>query len=101
MFHHVERFRLRQGVALADVRAGFTELAALVESLPGLEYFAVSENRAEPHCGWSMVLFAGFTDRSACEIFVRHPQLREIWQEHLDQVVAEREVVARGDGSML
>jgi hypothetical protein len=100
MFHHVERFRLREGVLLADVRVGFDALAALVETLPGVEHFAVTENLVEPHGGWAMVLFSAFTDRRAADIFLRHPELQHIWAEHLDHVVAAREVVARGESAI-
>lgn len=96
MFHHVERYRLKEGVPLAEVRAGFDALAALVETLPGVEYFSVTENTVDPHGGWSMVLFSAFSDRGACDIFLRHPESRSIWTERLDRVVADREVVARG-----
>ena len=95
MFHYVVLFRLQEGVTLERVRAARESLAALVETLPGVHEFAVTDNLAEQNRGYTLVLFSLFDDRSAYEIFRRHPEYHRV-VELLEPIIAER-IVAEGD----
>jgi len=97
MYYHVVLFRLRAGVTLDRVRSARESLAALVETLPGVEHFAVSHNQAADHGGYSLALFAGFENKKACEIFTRHPELQRIETEELGPVVESRVEAAGSD----
>ena len=97
MFHHVVLFRLEKDVTLDRVRAARESLAALVETLPGVHQFAVTDNLADANRGYTLALFSAFEDRSACNIFTRHPEYRRVWTELLEPVIAER-IVAEGEG---
>jgi len=95
-FHHVTLFRLRPGVTLEQVRAAREALAALVETLPGVLHFTVTDNLADLNAGFTMVLFSSFENRKAFEIFNRHGEFRRVWQELLEPVV-EESIVAEGE----
>jgi heme-degrading monooxygenase HmoA len=89
-------FRLEPGVTLQRVRAAREALAALVETLPGVVEFAVTDNLAEENQGFTLALFSVFESRPAYEIFTRHPEYQRVWRELLGPIVAER-VVAEGE----
>ncbi len=95
MFHHVVLFKLRAGVTLDRVRGAREALGALVETLPGVDHFAVTHNVAEHHGGFSMVLFSVFESPEAFAIFSRHPEFRRVWEEELLPVIDEH-MVAQG-----
>ncbi len=95
-FHHVVLFRLRPGVTLEQVRAAREALSALVETLPGVLHFAVTDNLAVRNGGYTMALFSSFENRQAFEIFNRHPEFQRVWRELLDPVV-EESMVAEGE----
>ncbi len=97
-FHHVVLFRLREGVTLERVRAAREALAELVETLPGVLEFAVADNLSDRNGGYTLALFSSFEDRSAYEIFSRHPEYDRVWRELLEPVVAERLVAQGKDG---
>jgi len=97
-FHHVELFRLRPGVPISDVRAAREALGNLVETLPGVLSFAVTDNLAERNAGFTMALFSAFADRRAYDIFTRHPEYQRVREQLLEPVVADR-IVAQGDES--
>jgi hypothetical protein len=89
-------YALRPGVALGQVRTARESLQSLVETLPGVEHFVVTHNVASDSHGFNLVLFAAFTDRTACDIFLRHPEFARVHQEELAPVV-ERKIVAVGE----
>ncbi len=95
-FHYVNLFRLRPGVTLDQVRAAREALSALVETLPGVLQFVVTDNLAELNSGFTMALFSSFEDRQAFEIFNRHSEFERVWHELLDPVV-EKSIVAQGE----
>ena len=95
-FHHVTLFRLRPGVTLEQVRAAREALAALIETLPGVLHFTVTDNLAELNAGFTMALFSTFENRNAFEIFNRHPEFGRVWRELLEPVV-EESLVAEGE----
>ena len=97
-FHHVELFRLREGVTLERVRAARESLAALVETLPGVMHFAVTDNLSDRNEGFTLTLFSAFEDRRAYDIFSRHPEFERVWRELLEPVIAERIVAQGQDG---
>ena len=97
MFNHVVLYRLKEGVSLDRVRAARESLGALVETLPGVVHFAVTHNAAAESNGYRLVLFSVFQDRSAFDIYSRHPEVQRIEREDLSPVVAER-LVAEGEG---
>jgi heme-degrading monooxygenase HmoA len=94
-FHHVVLFRLRAGVTLERVRTARQELQSLVETLPGVLHFAVTDNLSDRNGGFTLALFSAFEDRSAFEIFRRHPEWQRVHTELLSEVV-EDSVVAQG-----
>lgn len=96
MYHYTVLFRLREGVTLDRVRSATEALAALVETLPGLEHFAVTHNTLQDPGGYSVALFAGFESQRAFDIFTRHPEYLRIEQDELGPVVLDR-VRAAGD----
>lgn len=96
MFHHVMLFRLRPGVPLERVRGARESLAALVESLPGVERFTVTHNTATDNGGYTLALFSIFESPQAYEIFTRHPEYLRVWKEDLEPVV-EHFLVAQGE----
>lgn len=98
MFHCTILYALRPGVALGQVRAARQSLQSLIETLPGVEHFVVTHNLAPEGAGFNLVLFSAFTDRVACEIFLRHDEFSRVHQEELDPVV-DRRIVALGDDS--
>lgn len=97
MFHCAILFRLKQGIPLDRVRGAREALAGLVETLPGVEHFTVTHNVAGDSKGFNLALFSAFENRSACEIFLRHPEWQRVWNEDLLPVVAEH-VTAQGEG---
>ena len=96
MFHHVVLYRLKQGVTLERVRAAREALAALVETLPGVEHLSVVQNVAADNGGYTLALLSLFESRRAYEIFNRHPERLRVWQELLDPVV-EHNIVVEGE----
>ncbi|MEY3160607.1 MAG: hypothetical protein RIT25_598 [Planctomycetota bacterium] len=97
MFHCVILFRLHSGITLDRVRGAREQLQALVETLPGVEHFAVTHNLASEGGGFNLALFSGFQDRAACEIFLRHPEYVRVRDEELGPLV-EKRLVAQGEG---
>lgn len=93
--HHVELFRLREGVPLDRVRVAREALAELVETLPGVLHLTVTHNLASPNGGFTLVLFSAFESRAAYEICSRHPEWQRVFRELIEPVVAER-VIAEG-----
>ena len=96
VFHHVALYRLKPGVTLDRVRSAREELASLVETLPGVMHFTVTDNLSDQNGGFTMALFSLFESRGAFEIFCRHPSYREVWQRLLQPVVEEC-IVAEGE----
>ncbi|MBL8722785.1 MAG: Dabb family protein [Planctomycetes bacterium] len=96
MFHCTILFALKPGIALDRVRGARHALAALVETMPGVEHFTVTHNVANERGGYTLALFSGFANRKACEICLRHPEFVRVWREQLEPVV-ERHVMAQGD----
>ena len=97
MFHHVSLYRLKPGVTLDRVRTAREDLAALVETLPGVLHFTVTDNLADRNSGFTLALFSLFENREAFEIFQRHPSYQEVWGSQLQQVV-EEQIIAEGEG---
>ncbi len=89
-YHHVNLFRLRAGVTLDRVRLAKDQLQELVETLPGVLHFAVTDNLADRNQGFTLALFSAFEDRRAYDIFRRHPEWQRVWEELLEPVVADR-----------
>jgi heme-degrading monooxygenase HmoA len=98
LYYHTSLFRLRPGITLDRVRAAREELSQLVETLPGVHHFTVTDNVAEMSSGYTMALFSVFESEEACRIFQRHPDYVRVWGELLEPVVAAR-VVAEGGGT--
>ena len=96
MFHCVILFALKPGVALDRVRAARESLQALVETMPGIAHLSVTHNVAPDRQGYNLALFSVFENRTAWDIFARHPEDQRIWQEELAPVV-DRHLVAQGD----
>ena len=96
MFHCVILFALKPGISLDRVRTARTALQTLVETMPGIEHFTVTHNLAPEHGGYNLVLFSGFENRNACEIFLRHPEYVRVWTEELGPIV-EKQLTAQGD----
>jgi hypothetical protein len=94
-FHHVVLYRLRPGVTLDRVRAAREALAALVETLPGVVHFVVTDNLAVESGGYTLALISSFEGRAAYEIFARHGEVRRVEDELLAEVVEHR-IVAQG-----
>jgi hypothetical protein len=95
MFHCVILFRLRAGIPLQQIRGARDSLQALVETLPGVEHFTVTHNLAPDSMGYTLALFSVFEHQSACEIFLRHPEYRRVWNDELAPIV-EKHVMAQG-----
>ena len=96
MFHCVILFRLKPGIPLDRVRGARCALQELVETLPGVEQFTVTHNVAAEAGGYNLALFSAFESRTACEIFLRHPEYQRVWREELTPVVASH-VAAHGE----
>ena len=97
MFHYVSLYRLKPGVTLDRVRAAREELAGLVETLPGVLHFTVTDNLSDRNRGYTLALFSLFETREACEIFKRHPSYQEVWESQLQRVI-EAQILAEGEG---
>lgn len=95
-FHHVVLFRLKPGVTLDRVRDAREALAQLIETLPGVLHFAVTDNLSAHNGGYTLALFSAFEDRRAYEIFSRHAEYQRVWQRLLAPVVEHR-IVAEGE----
>ena len=95
-FHYIVLYRLREGVTLDRLRDAKESLAALVETLPGVRHFAVTDNVAEANQGYRLALISQFEDRQAYEIFDRHPESRRVLAD-LEEIVEDR-VVVHGSG---
>jgi heme-degrading monooxygenase HmoA len=98
MFHCAILFRLKPGIPLDRVRGARESLAALVETLPGVEHFTVTHNVATDSHGYNLALFATFESQKACDIFLRHPEYQRVWHADLLPVVADH-VTAQGQGA--
>lgn len=97
MFHCVILFRLRPGITLDRVRNARIALQQLVETLPGVEHFLVTHNLAPDTAGFNLALFSAFESKTACEIFLRHPEYQRVWRDELEPVV-EKQIVGQGEG---
>ncbi len=64
-FHHVVIFRLLPGITLDRVREAREALSSLIETLPGVLHFTVTDNLSEHNQGFTMALFAVFENRRA------------------------------------
>lgn len=98
MFHHVVLYRLKQGVTLERVRAAREALAALCETLPGVEHFSVVQNVAVDNGGYTLALLSLFENRGAYDIFNRHPEHVRVCRELLNPVV-EHNICVEGETS--
>jgi hypothetical protein len=96
MFHCVILFRLKPGIPLDRVRDARQSLQALVETLPGVEHFAVTHNLAADSGGYNLALFSGFANRSACEVCLRHPEWRRVWERQVAPLV-ESHLMVQGE----
>jgi hypothetical protein len=96
MFHCAILFRLKAGIPLDRVRGARAALQALVETLPGVEHFAVTHNLAPDSGGYNLALFAVFENRTACDICMRHPEYRRVLDQDLTPLVEAR-VCAQGE----
>lgn len=90
MFSHVVLIRLRRGVTLERVRVAREALAQLVEQLPGVIHFSVTDNLAEQNAGYTLMLFSLFEDRAAFEIYRRHPEAIRVRDELLAPILENR-----------
>ena len=81
---------------MEQVRAAREALGSLVETLPGVLHFTVTDNLAKLNGGFTMALFSTFENRKAFEIFNRHPEFCRVWRELLEPVV-EESMVAEGE----
>lgn len=97
-FHHVMLFRLRPGVTLNRVREAREQLQQLVETLPGVLFFDVTDNLSDHNGGFTMALFSAFEDRRAFDIFSRHPEWRRVHDDLLAPILEERMVAQGGAG---
>ena len=95
MFHCVILFALKPGISLDRVRNARTALQALVETMPGVEHLTVTHNVAPDRGGFNLVLFSAFESRTACEIFLRHPEYVRVREEELGPIV-ESSLMAQG-----
>ncbi len=95
MFHCSILYALKPGITLDQVRSVRLALQELVETLPGVEHFVVTHNLAPESGGFNLVLFAGFSDRDACDIFLRHDEFVRVHGEELAPLV-ERRLMALG-----
>ncbi|MCA8974419.1 MAG: Dabb family protein [Planctomycetes bacterium] len=98
MFHSVTLFALKPGIPLDRVRTARTSLQALVETMPGVEHLTVTHNVATDRSGFNLVLFSGFENRKACEIFFRHPEYLRVMSDELGPIV-EKWLTAQGDST--
>lgn len=99
MFHCVILFALKPGIPLDRVRGARAALQDLVETMPGVEHLVVTHNVAADRGGFNLALFSAFESRTACEIFLRHPEYQRVWNEELAPVI-DRHVVAQGDDAV-
>ena len=97
MYHHVTLFRLKPGVTLDRVRTAREQLSQLVETLPGVLHFTVTDNLADLNRGFTMALFSLFETEQACRVCQRHPDYVRVFEELLEPVVEDR-IVAAGHG---
>ena len=98
MYNHTSLFRLKQGVTLDKVRAAKEELSQLVETLPGVVHFMVTDNLAENGRGYTLALFSTFESDQAFRICQRHPEYQRVWKDLLEPVIDDR-IVAEGSDS--
>ena len=96
MFHCVILFALKPGITLDRIRGARHALQQLVETMPGVERLVVTHNVAPESGGFKLALFSTFESRTACEIFLRHPEYQRVWNEELAPLV-ERRIVAQGE----
>jgi heme-degrading monooxygenase HmoA len=97
MFHCVILFSLKPGIPLDRVRGARKALQALVETMPGVAHLTVTHNLATDRQGFNLALFSAFETRTACEIFLRHPEYQRVWEVELAPVV-DRQLMAQGEG---
>ena len=97
MYHHNTIFRLKPGITLERIRRAREELSRLVETLPGVVTFTVTDNLAEHSQGYTLAVFSVFENLGACKICQRHPDYQRVWDELLRPVV-EDWIVAEGQG---
>jgi quinol monooxygenase YgiN len=97
VFSHVVLIRLRRGVTLERVRAAREALAQLIERLPGVLHFGVTDNLAEQNAGFTLMLVSVFEDRAAFEIYRRHPEARRVRDELLAPITEQR---LEGEGEL-
>lgn len=96
MFHCAILFALKPGIPLDRVRVARKALQELVETMPGVEHLVVTHNVAPDRGGFTLALFSAFENRTACEIFLRHPEYQRVWNEELAPVI-ERHLMAQGE----
>ena len=82
-------------MTLDRVRAAREALSRLVETLPGVLQFTVTDNVAKLNQGYTMVLFSMFESEQAHQICHRHPEFKRVWTELLEPVIEDR-IVAEG-----
>lgn len=99
MFHCVILFRLKAGIPLGRVRDARLALQSLVETMPGVAHLTVTHNVAPDRQGFNLALFSVFETRTACEIFLRHPEYQRVWTQELEPLI-ENHVMAQGEGDV-
>ncbi len=95
-FHHVVMFRLQPGITLDRVREAREALSVLVETLPGVLHFTVTDNLSEQNQGYTMALFAVFENQRAYNIYRRHPEYERVYNGLLPDIVEDR-LIAEGE----
>lgn len=95
LYHHTTLFRLKPGVTLDRVRTAREALSRLVETLPGVVDFTVTDNLAELSQGFTLALFSLFENERAYLVCKRHPEYQRVWNELLAPVIEDR-IVAEG-----
>lgn len=96
MFHCTILFALKPGIPLDRVRGAREALQDLVETMPGVEHLVVTHNLAGERGGFNLALFSVFENKTACDIFLRHPEYQRVWQQELEPLI-ERHLAAMGD----
>ena len=98
MYNHTTLFRLKSGITLDKVRRAKQELSLLIETLPGVVHFMVTDNLADKSRGYTLALFSTFESLQAYQICQRHPEYQRVWTELLEPVVEDRIVAEGTDG---
>lgn len=89
MIVHVVLFKWKEDTTPAAIASVLSELKALQSKIPGIVDLSCGENFSQRSQGFKHGLVVKFTDKSALETYIPHPEHQAVVQNVIKPIVAD------------